>query len=172
MAGEKADIRHFDLKQMENFRDHEVQPVYAAAKKHREQGDGAHIRPLSHLTDGHTTPENLDKNAQLLNIGKIAREDLVSGSGLVTQVKAAATAIDTLLGSQMDLFQEMLEALTETIAEANKTKGKNLDAINAQLMRQTLSEVYALTGGGLAAPTGSTPNAPAGSTPNAPKAGS
>ncbi|KES03573.1 hypothetical protein BU52_29895 [Streptomyces toyocaensis] len=163
MAGEKADVRHFDLKQMENFRDHEVQPVYAAAKKHREEGDGANIRPLGHLTDGHTTPENLDKNTQLLRLGRMAKADLdhvVSGHTLVTQVKNAATALDTLLGSQMDLFKEMLEALTETIDDANKTKGKNLDAINAQLLRQTFNEVYALTGGGIAAPTGSTPNVP------------
>ncbi|MET9594328.1 type VII secretion system-associated protein [Streptomyces sp. NPDC047737] len=147
MAGEKADVKHFDLKQMENFRDNEVQPVYTAAKKHREDGDGAHIRPLGHLVDGHTTPDNLDQNKQLLRIGRMVTEPLVSGPKLIEGVRTAAEAIDKLLGDQMDLFKELKEALTDTIEEANKTKDKNLDAIDAQTLLQTFDEVDALTSG-------------------------
>ncbi|MFF5897287.1 type VII secretion system-associated protein [Streptomyces argenteolus] len=147
MAGEKADVKHFDLKQMENFRDNEVQPVYTAAKKHREDGDGAHIRPLGHLVDGHTTPDNLDQNKQLLRIGRMVTEPLVSGPKLIEGVRTAAEAIDKLLGDQMDLFKELKEALTETIEEAGKTKDKNLDAIDAQTLLQTFDEVDTLTSG-------------------------
>ncbi|MFF3304811.1 type VII secretion system-associated protein [Streptomyces sp. NPDC002908] len=147
MAGEKADVKHFDLKQMENFRDNEVQPVYTAAKKHREDGDGAHIRPLGHLVDGHTTPDNLDQDKQLLRIGRMVTEPLVSGPKLIEGVRTAAEAIDKLLGDQMDLFKELKEALTDTIEEANKTKDKNLDAIDAQTLLQTFDEVDALTSG-------------------------
>ncbi|MGP4049601.1 type VII secretion system-associated protein [Streptomyces sp. 2A115] len=147
MAGEKADVKHFDLKQMESFRDNEVQPVYTVAKKHREEGDGAHIRPLGHLIDGHTTPENLAQDKQLLRIGKMVTEPLVSGPKLIEGVRTAAEAIDKLLGDQMDLFKELKEALTETIDEANKTKDKNLDAIDAQTLLQTFDEVDTLTAG-------------------------
>ncbi|MFH8466947.1 type VII secretion system-associated protein [Streptomyces sp. NPDC017991] len=148
MAGEKADVKHFDLKQMENFRDNEVQPVYTAAKKHREEGDGNGIRPLGHLVDGHTTPDNLDQDKQLLRIGKMVTEPLVSGPKLIEGVRTAAEAIDKLLGDQMDLFKELKEALTDTIEEANKTKNKNLDAIDAQTLLQTFEEVDTLTAGG------------------------
>ncbi|MGW4231830.1 type VII secretion system-associated protein [Streptomyces sp. NPDC004980] len=147
MAGEKADVKHFDLKQMENFRDNEVQPVYAAAKKHREDGDGEHIRPLGHLVDGHTSADNLVQGQQLLRIGKMTTETLVSGPKLIEGVRTAAEAIDKLLGDQMDLFKELKEALTETIEEANKTKDKNLNAIDAQTLLQTFDEVDTLTSG-------------------------
>ncbi|MCZ4515942.1 MULTISPECIES: type VII secretion system-associated protein [Streptomyces] len=147
MAGEKADVKHFDLKQMENFRDNEVQPVYTAAKKHREEGDGSTIRPLGHLVDGHTTPDNLDQDKQLLRIGKMVTEPLVSGPKLIEGVRTAAEAIDKLLGDQMDLFKELKEALSDTIEEANKTKNKNLDAIDAQTLLQTFEEVDTLTAG-------------------------
>ncbi|MGW0332699.1 type VII secretion system-associated protein [Streptomyces sp. NPDC003011] len=148
MAGEKADVKHFDLKQMENFRDNEVQPVHTAAKKHREVGDGSHIRPLGHLIDGHTTPENLAQDKQLLRIGKMVTDPLVSGPKLIEDVRAAAESIDKLLGDQMELFKELKEALTETIDAANKTKEKNLDAIDAQTLLTTLDEVDTLTAGG------------------------
>ncbi|MFI5674187.1 type VII secretion system-associated protein [Streptomyces cellulosae] len=148
MAGEKADVKHFDLKQMENFRDNEVQPVYTAAKKHREEGDGSTIRPLGKLIDGHTTPGNLAQNKQLLRIGKMVTEPLVSGPTLIKDITTAATAIDKLLGDQMELFKELKEALSETIEEANKTKNKNLEAIDAQTLLQTFEEVDAFTAGG------------------------
>ncbi|MEV3931326.1 MULTISPECIES: type VII secretion system-associated protein [unclassified Streptomyces] len=147
MAGEKADVKHFDLKQMESFRDNEVQPVYTAAKKHREDGDGEHIRPLGHLVDGHTTPDNPAQDKQLLRIGKMVADPLVSGPKLIAGVRTAAEAIDKLLGDQMDLFKELKEALTDTIDEANKTKDKNLDAIDAQTLLQTFEEVDTLTSG-------------------------
>ncbi|KFG72837.1 type VII secretion system-associated protein [Streptomyces mutabilis] len=147
MAGEKADVKHFDLKQMENFRDNEVQPVYTAAKKHREEGDGSHIRPLGHLIDGHTTPDNLDQSKQLLRIGRMVSESLVSGPALIEDIRTAAEAIDKLLGDQMDLFKELKEALTETIEGAEKTKDKNLDAIDVQTLLQTFDEVDSLTVG-------------------------
>ncbi|MFF3307867.1 type VII secretion system-associated protein [Streptomyces sp. NPDC002952] len=147
MAGDKADVKHFDLKQMENFRDNEVQPVYTAAKKHREEGDGASIRPLGHLVDGHTTPDNLAQDKQLLRIGKMVTDPLVSGPKLIEGVRTAAEAIDKLLGDQMDLFKELKEALTDTIEEANKTKDKNLGAIDAQTLLQTFEEVDTLTAG-------------------------
>jgi hypothetical protein len=47
----------------------------------------------------------------------------------------------------MDLFKELKEALTETIDEANKTKDKNLNAIDAQTLLQTFDEVDTLTAG-------------------------
>lgn len=147
MAGEKADVKHFDLKQMEHFRDNEVQPVYTAAKKHREDGDGEHIRPLGHLVDGHTTPDNLAQDKQLLRIGRMVTEPLVSGPKLIEGVRAAATALDKLLGDQMSLFKELKEALTETIEDANRTKNKNLDAIDAQTLLQTFDEVDTFTSG-------------------------
>ncbi|MFI8006543.1 type VII secretion system-associated protein [Streptomyces sp. NPDC086010] len=147
MAGEKADVKHFDLKQMEYFRDNEVQPVYTAAKKHKEDGDGAHIRPLGHLVDGHTTPDNLAQDKQLLRIGRMVTEPLVSGPKLIEGIRTAAVAVDKLLGDQMDLFKELKEALTDTIEEANKTKNKNLDAIDAQTLLQTFDEVDTLTSG-------------------------
>ncbi|MFB8245939.1 type VII secretion system-associated protein [Streptomyces sp. NPDC001046] len=147
MAGEKADVKHFDLKQMENFRDNEVQPVYTAAKKHREEGDGSHIRPLGRLIDGHTTPDNLAQDQQLLRIGKMVTEPLVSGPKLIEDVRAAAESIDKLLGDQMELFKELKEALADTIDEANKTKDKNLSAIDAQTLLMTFEEVDSLTAG-------------------------
>ncbi|WP_369193088.1 type VII secretion system-associated protein [Streptomyces djakartensis] len=147
MAGEKADVKHFDLKQMENFRDNEVQPVYTAAKKHREEGDGSHIRPLGRLIDGHTTPDNLAQDKQLLRIGKMVTDPLVSGPKLIEDVRAAAESIDKLLGDQMELFKELKEALGDTIDEANKTKDKNLSAIDAQTLLMTFEEVDSLAAG-------------------------
>ncbi|OKJ14251.1 hypothetical protein AMK21_28635 [Streptomyces sp. CB00316] len=150
MAGEQADVKHFDLKQMENFRDNEVHPVYTSAKKRREDGEGKgenRIRPLSELIGGYTTADNLDQESQLLRLGLINREKLISGPTLVESVKSVATSLDKLLGDQMELFKELKEALTETIEEANKTKNKNLDAIDAQTLLQTFEEVDTLTSG-------------------------
>ncbi len=128
MAGEQADVKHFDLKQMENFRDNEVHPVFTKAKKpqggRRGEGDGR-IRPLSELIGGYTTADNLDQESQLLRLGLINREKLISGPTLVESVKSVATSLDKLLGDQMELFKELKEALTDTIEEANKTKNKN-----------------------------------------------
>jgi hypothetical protein len=147
MAGEKADVKHFDLKQMENFRDNEVQPMYTAAKKHREGSEESDVRPLGDLVDGHTTSDNLAQDQQLLRLGKMTTATLVSGPKLIEGVRTAAEALDKLLGDQMDLFKEMQEALTDTIDEANKTKDKNLDAIDAQTLLQTFEEVDTLTSG-------------------------
>ncbi|MFJ8885633.1 type VII secretion system-associated protein [Streptomyces sp. NPDC102402] len=147
MAGDRADVKHFDLKQMENFRDNEVHPVYTAAKKHREDGNGPDTRPLGDLIDGHTTAENLDQDQQLLRIGKMATDKLVSGPALLADIRTAATAIDKLLGDQMKLFKELKEALSETIDDANETKNKNLDAIDAQTLLQNFEEVDTLTSG-------------------------
>lgn len=74
-------------------------------------------------------------------------ETLVSGPKLVESVKTVATSLDKLLGDQMELFKELKEALTDTIEEANKTKNKNLDAIDAQTLLQTFEEVDTLTSG-------------------------
>ncbi|NEB36291.1 type VII secretion system-associated protein [Streptomyces sp. SID14515] len=151
MAGEKADVKHFDLKQMENFRDNEVHPVYTKAKQHREDGSGeegdGRIRPLGELIGGYTTADNLDQDRQLLRIGRMNTEKLISGPELVENVRLVAESIDKLLGDQMELFKELKEALTETIEEANKTKNKNLDAIDAQTLLQTFDEVDTLTSG-------------------------
>ncbi|MGW9301401.1 MULTISPECIES: type VII secretion system-associated protein [Streptomyces] len=146
MAGEHADVKHFDLKQMENFRDNEVHPVYTKAKKHKEEGEDG-TRPLSELIGGYTTPDNLDQESQILRLGLIGREKMISGPTLVESVKSVATSLDKLLGDQMELFKELKEALTDTIEEANKTKNKNLDAIDAQTLLQTFEEVDTLTSG-------------------------
>ncbi|MFC9030760.1 type VII secretion system-associated protein [Streptomyces arboris] len=150
MAGEQADVKHFDLKQMENFRDNEVHPVYTKAKKHKEDGEGegeGRIRPLSELIGGYITPDNLDQASQILRLGLIGREKMISGPTLVESVTSVATSLDKLLGDQMELFKELKEALTDTIEEANKTKNKNLDAIDAQTLLQTFEEVDTLTSG-------------------------
>lgn len=147
MAGEKADVKHFDLKQMENFRDNEVQAVYKLAKTHREDGSKADVRTLGELTGGYTTADNLEHNQQLLRIGKMVAGPLVSGPKLIEGVTTAAKAIDKLLGDQIDLFKELKEALTETIDEAGKTKEKNLDAIDAKTLLQSFEEVDTLTAG-------------------------
>lgn len=148
MAGEKADdVKHLDLKKMENLRDNDVQSAYTAAKKHHEDGDGAHIRPLGDLIDGHITPDNLAQGLQLLRIGKMAAEPQVSGPKLIEAVRAAAESIDKLLGDQVDLFKELKEALTDTIDGANDTKGKNLNDIGAQTLLQTFADVDMRTSG-------------------------
>ncbi|MFJ3234157.1 type VII secretion system-associated protein [Streptomyces sp. NPDC086787] len=147
MAGDKADVTHFDLKQMENFRENEVEPVYTSAKKYREEGDGAHIRPLGKIIDGHTTADNLDQDKQILRIGKMVKDPLVSAPKLIEDITSAATAIDKLLGDQVDLYREMKSALKETIDEANKTKNKNLEAIDAETLLQTFEDVDTLTSG-------------------------
>ncbi|MEU7331239.1 hypothetical protein ABZ668_22065, partial [Streptomyces parvus] len=40
VTAEAPSAAAFDLKQMENFRDNEVHPVYTKAKKHKEDGEG------------------------------------------------------------------------------------------------------------------------------------
>ncbi|WP_097870763.1 type VII secretion system-associated protein [Streptomyces sp. rh34] len=151
MAGEKADVKHFDLKQMENFRDLEVEPVRRSAKVHQEDTSAEGVRPLGDLVAGYTTAENSKKDQQILRIGKMGRGedgDLVSGKTMLTAITTAATGIDKLLLDQVALFKELKEALTETIEEANKTKEKNIDAIDAQTLLQSFDEVDAFTVGG------------------------
>ncbi|MDH6573854.1 hypothetical protein M2160_008961 [Streptomyces sp. SAI-117] len=148
MAGDKADVKHFNIKQMENFRDNEVEPVLAAARKHREDGDGASIRPLIDLIDGQTTPDNLGQDTQLLRLGRMASEPLVSGPTLLEGVRASATALDKLLSDQMSLFKEVKAALTETIDGAIKIKDENLSKIDAQTLLMNFEDVDALTSGG------------------------
>ncbi|MGW6057938.1 type VII secretion system-associated protein [Streptomyces sp. NPDC055189] len=147
MAGEKADVKHFNLKEMENFRDNEVQAVYKAAKTHREDGSKAGVRTLEELIEGKTTDSNLVQDRQLLRIGPMLAGPLVSGPKLVKGVSDAATALDKLLGDQIKLFEELKEALTDTIDEANKTKDKNLEAIDAKTLLQSFEDVDTLTAG-------------------------
>ncbi|MGA5327933.1 type VII secretion system-associated protein [Streptomyces griseoincarnatus] len=148
MADNPTDIKHFDLSAMANFRDYEVDRAHKSAKRHREGGGDGDPRPLGDLVDGHTTEDNLDQNQQLLRIGKMATDPLVSGPKLLEGVREAATALDTLLGDQIDLYKELREALTETIEGAEKTQADNLDAIDAQTLLQHFDEVDTLTAGG------------------------
>ncbi|MGW5861091.1 type VII secretion system-associated protein [Streptomyces sp. NPDC055239] len=147
MAGEKADVKHFNLKEMENFRDNEVQAVYNRAKTHRSDGSKAGVRTLEELIDGKTTDRNLVPERQFLRIGKMLTETLVSGPKLIKGVTDAATAVDKLLGDQIKLFEELKDALTDTIDEANKTKDKNLEAIDAKTLLQSFEDVDTLTAG-------------------------
>ncbi|MGW5333856.1 type VII secretion system-associated protein [Streptomyces bauhiniae] len=147
MADNPTDIKHFDLSAMANFRDYEVDRAYKSAKRHREGGGDGDPRTLGDLVDGHTTEDNLDQNQQLLRLGKMATETLVSGPTLLEGVREAATALDKLLGDQIDLYKELQDALTETIEGAEKTQAKNLDAIDAQTLLQHFDEVDTLTAG-------------------------
>ncbi|CAL9441508.1 type VII secretion system-associated protein [Streptomyces sp. enrichment culture] len=153
MADNPTDIKHFDLSAMENFRDYEVDRASKDAKRHREGGGEGDPRTLGDLIDGHTTEANLDQNQQLLRIGKMASEGLVSGPKLLEGVREAATALDKLLGDQVELYKELQDALTDTIEEAKKTQAKNLDAIDAQTLLQHFDEVDALTAGSSGAGT-------------------
>ncbi|WP_020124232.1 type VII secretion system-associated protein [Streptomyces canus] len=148
MAGDKADVTHFNIKQMENFRDNEVQPVQNTATKYREDGDGGHIRSLAALIDGKTTPDNLGQDTQLLRLGRMGSEPLVSGPTLLESVRASATAVDKLLGDQITLFKDLQAALTETIDQAIKTKDENLSKIDAQTLLMNFQDIDALTSGG------------------------
>ncbi|MFE6161864.1 type VII secretion system-associated protein [Streptomyces sp. NPDC056486] len=147
MAGEKADVKHFNLKEMENFRDNEVQAVHNRAKTHRSDGSKAGVRTLEERIDQKTTDDNLDQSKQFLRMGKMLTEPLVSGPKLLKGITDAATAVDKLLGDQIDLFKELKEALTDTIDEANKTKDKNLEAIDAKTLLQSFEDVDTLTAG-------------------------
>ncbi|AIV36622.1 type VII secretion system-associated protein [Streptomyces coelicoflavus] len=148
MADNPTDIKHFDLSAMENFRDYEVDRAYKDAKRHREGGGEGDPRTLGDLVDGHTTADNLDQNQQLLRIGKMATDGRISGPKLLEGVREAATALDKLLGDQIDLYKELQDALTDTIEGARKTQAKNLDAIDAQTLLQHFDEVDTLTAGG------------------------
>ncbi|AOW86831.1 type VII secretion system-associated protein [Streptomyces olivaceus] len=148
MADNPTDIKHFDLSAMENFRDYEVDRAYKDAKRHREGGGDGDPRTLGDLIDGHTTEDNLDQSQQLLRIGKMASDGRVSGPKLLEGVREAATALDKLLGDQIDLYKELQDALTDTIEGAQKTQAKNLDAIDAQTLLQHFDEVDTLTAGG------------------------
>ncbi|MER7311391.1 type VII secretion system-associated protein [Streptomyces halstedii] len=135
-----ADLTHLDLKQLQAFRDVDVEDASKSAHRYRkEEVDG--IRPLGHIVNGHTTTENPDKNQQVLRIGKMTTDDLVSGPTLIQSITTAATSIDTLLGDQETFFKELKAALQETIDTMNKTKQTNLDSIDAQTLLQLFSEV-------------------------------
>jgi len=135
-----ADLTHLDLKQLQSFRDHEVDNALAGARRHRnDNNDG--IRPLGDLIDGHTTAQNLDKSQQLLHVGHMATGDLVSGPALIEDVKSVATSIDKLLGDQEKLFEDLMEALQDTIDKMNKTNQDNLDSIDAQTLLQIFEDV-------------------------------
>ncbi|KOX51779.1 type VII secretion system-associated protein [Streptomyces sp. NRRL F-7442] len=148
MADNPTDIKHFDLSAMENFRDYEVDRAYKDAKRHRQGGGEGAPRTLGDLVDGHTTEDNLDQSQQLLRIGKMASDGRISGPKLLEGVREAATALDKLLGDQIDLYKELQDALTDTIEGARKTQAKNLDAIDAQTLLQHFDEVDTLTAGG------------------------
>ncbi|MGY0021411.1 type VII secretion system-associated protein [Streptomyces sp. YJ-C3] len=135
-----ADLTHLDLKQLQKFRDEDVEQALKSAGTYRDKEvDG--IRPLRDLTDGHTTEGNPDKGQQILHIGKMTTEDLVSGPSLIKDITTAATTIDKLLGDQETLFKDLKDALQDTLDKMSKTHQSNLDSIDAQTLLQLFEDV-------------------------------
>lgn len=141
-----ADLTHLDKKQLQQFRDVDVEDVRKKAVKHRDEEDSG-IRPLGHLVDGHTTADNTDKAQQVLHIGNMSRDPDVSGPTLIENITTVAKSIDKLLGDQEKLFEEMQEALQDTLDKMSKTQQDNLDAIDAQSLLQIFSDVDTATSG-------------------------
>lgn len=127
-----ADLTHLDSTALKNFKDHDVADFISNLLEIRQ--DKAGVRSLKNLI-AETGAGSAQGLAKILRIGLMNggdSSDPVGGGTLVETLKTQATALDKILTDQKVLFDDIDDALDETITTLLKTQGDSLDSIDGE----------------------------------------
>ena len=127
-----ADLTHLDSTALKNFKNTDVADFISDLLAIRK--DNAGVRSLKNLI-AETGAGSAQGLAKILRIGLMNggdSKDPVGGSTLVEALKTQATALDKILTGQKTLFDDIDDALDETITTLLKTQGDSLDSIDGE----------------------------------------
>ncbi|MFG2956508.1 type VII secretion system-associated protein [Streptomyces sp. NPDC048291] len=127
-----ADLTHLDSTALKNFKNNDVADFISDLLEIRK--DKAGIRSLKNLL-AETGDDSASGAAKILRIGLMNggdSKDPVGGSTLVEALKTQAGALDKILKGQKTLFDDIDDALDETITTLLKTQGDSLTSIDGE----------------------------------------
>ncbi|WP_405974434.1 type VII secretion system-associated protein [Streptomyces sp. NBC_00988] len=127
-----ADLTHLDSTALKNFKNTDVADFITDLVNIRK--DNAGVRSLKNLI-AETGAGSAQGLAKILRIGLMNggdSSDPVGGATLVEALKTQATALDKILTGQKTLFDDIDDALDETITTLLKTQGDSLDLIDGE----------------------------------------
>jgi hypothetical protein len=127
-----ADLTHLDSTALKNFKNTDVADFINDLLAIRK--DNAGVRSLKNLI-AETGAGSAQGLAKILRIGLMNggdSSDPVGGSTLVEALKTQATGLDKILTGQKTLFDDIDDALDETITTLLKTQGDSLDSIDGE----------------------------------------
>ncbi|MEE1940110.1 type VII secretion system-associated protein [Streptomyces sp. TRM 70361] len=142
MAENKTTV--LDSEFLKNFINEEIVEFKAAlGKMLKDSPDG---QAISSVGDPEVTTL---KSTRPLVIGQMAGENGVGGSALNEQIQEAADAIHRVIKDHRMLFDDIEEALEETVEELTKNQKGSLDKITAETFMDIFDDVDAgMEGGG------------------------
>ncbi|MFJ8489996.1 type VII secretion system-associated protein [Streptomyces sp. NPDC094038] len=127
-----ADLTHLDSTALKNFKNNDVADFISDLLEIRK--DKAGVRSLKNLL-AETGEGSAAGLAKILRIGLMNggdSKDPVGGSTLVEALKTQAGALDKILKGQKTLFDDIDDALDETITTLLKTQGDSLTSIDGE----------------------------------------
>ncbi|MBK3571722.1 MULTISPECIES: type VII secretion system-associated protein [unclassified Streptomyces] len=127
-----ADLTHLDSTALKNFKNTDVADFINDLLAIRK--DNAGVRSLKNLI-AETGAGSAQGLAKILRIGLMNggdSSDPVGGGTLVEALKTQATALDKILTDHKTLFDDIDDALDETITKLLKTQGDSLDSIDGE----------------------------------------
>ena len=142
-----ADLTHLDSTALKNFKNTDVADFINDLLAIRK--DNAGVRSLKNLI-AETGAGSAQGLAKILRIGLMNggdSSDPVGGGTLVEALKTQATALDKILTDQKTLFDDIDDALDETITKLLKTQGDSLDAIDGEKLLDIFDTVDGDMGG-------------------------
>ncbi|WP_416964404.1 type VII secretion system-associated protein [Streptomyces sp. Agncl-13] len=128
-----ADLTHLDATALKNFKNTDVADFISDLLEIRKDNP-AGVRSLKNLI-AETGAGSAQGLAKILRIGLMNggdSSDPVGGGTLVEALKTQATALDKILTGQKTLFDDIDDALDETITTLLKTQGDSLDKIDGE----------------------------------------
>lgn len=136
-----ADLTHLDSTALKNFRNNDVADFIAALLDIRK--DKAGVRSLKNLV-AETGADSASGGAKILRIGLMGggdAEDPTGGATLVEALRTQATSLDSIFVSQKTLFDDIDDALEETITTLLKTQGESLASIDGEKLMDIFDTV-------------------------------
>ncbi|MFK0120064.1 type VII secretion system-associated protein [Streptomyces sp. NPDC090994] len=127
-----ADLTHLDSTALRNFKNNDVADFINDLLNIRK--DNAGVRSLKNLV-AETGTDSAAGAAKILRIGLMGggdTEDPTGGGALVQKLKEQATSLDSIFTSQKTLFDDIDDALDETITTLLKTQGESLTSIDGE----------------------------------------
>ncbi|MGX9884573.1 type VII secretion system-associated protein [Streptomyces sp. NPDC002276] len=142
-----ADLTHLDSTALKNFKNTDVADFINDLLAIRK--DNAGVRSLKNLI-AETGAGSAQGLAKILRIGLMNggdSSDPVGGGTLVEALKTQATALDKILTDHKTLFDDIDDALDETITKLLKTQGDSLDSIDGEKLLDIFDTVDGDMGG-------------------------
>ncbi|MFF7645137.1 type VII secretion system-associated protein [Streptomyces canus] len=136
-----ADLTRLDSTALKNFRNNDISDFITDLLNIRK--DNAGVRSLKNLV-AETGEGSASGAAKILRIGLMGggdAEDPTGGGALVEALKTQATGLDSIFTSQKVLFDDIDDALEETITTLLKTQGDSLTSIDGEKLMDIFDTV-------------------------------